>query len=93
MTYIDADGATRRIGLLSITEKPGPCSLVRTVTTAGMSLDTTPSTAGLSLGYRSVTTVQPPSQGTVSFEMGTDGQLVFYERIVPVTPNEHIVCR
>lgn len=93
VTYIDAEGATRRIGFLSITEMPGPCSLVRTVTTAGMSLDTSPSTAGLNLGYRSVTTVQPPSQGAVSFEMGGDGQFVSYERIGPVAPTEHIVCR
>ncbi len=93
ITYVDAAGATRRIGFLSITEKAGPCSLVRTVTTAGMSLDTSPSTAGLNLGYRTVTTVLPPEQGAVSFEMEGDGQLASYEKIGPVTPSEHIVCR
>lgn len=93
ITYVDADGATRRIGLLSITEKTGPCSLVRTVTTAGVSLDTSTSTAGLNLGYRTITTVLPPDEGSVSFEMERDGQLTLYERIGPVTPSEHIVCR
>ena len=93
ITYVDGDGATRRIGLLSITEKAGPCSLVRTVTTAGVNLDTSASSAGLNLGYKTVTTVQPPDDGAVSFEMGRDGQLTSYERIGPVTPGAHIVCR
>lgn len=93
ITYVDADGATRRIGLLSITEKSGRCSLVRTVTTAGVSLDTSPSTAGVNLGYRTVTTVLPPDQGSVSFEMERDGQLTSYERIGSGTPSGHIVCR
>lgn len=92
ITYVDADGATRRIGLLSITEKAGSCSLVRTITTAGISLDTSAANAGLNIGYRSVTTTMAPEQGMVSFDMGQDGQLASYERIGPVLPDGRISC-
>lgn len=93
VTYINADGATRRIGLLSITESPGPCSLMRRVSTAGVNIDTTRSTGGFNLGYKSVTTIQPPREGSESFAIGKDDQLAFYERNDPGSTNRHIVCQ
>lgn len=80
------------MGLLSITEKPGPCSIMRSITTAGVSLDTSSSTAGLSIGYRNVTLTQAPIDGTVAFKMRHDGQLVSYEREDTVLPSGHITC-
>lgn len=92
VTYIDADGGTRRLGFLSITEEPGACSLVRTVTTAGITLDTTSATGGFNLGYKTLKTVQPPSEGAVAFEIGDDEKLVFYERFADADSSTHMVC-
>ena len=93
VTYINEDGATRRIGLLSVTESLGSCSMVQTITTAGVTLDTSPSTAGLSIGYRAITTTRSPDEGSVAFEMRQDSHLVSYDREGPLTPWGRIACR
>jgi hypothetical protein len=79
-SYVDPQGRTRTMGLMSVTETTDSCALVQTVTTAGISLDTTPSTAGLSMGYRSVTTTRAPESARLSFALGRDGQLLAYLR-------------
>lgn len=65
---------------MAISELPGRCSVVRKVSTIGLTVDTTAATRGFQLGYRRIETTLSPVEGAVSFEVDDSGKLLRYQQ-------------
>lgn len=90
ISYVDGDGAFHQIGFLSVTEKPGSCSIVRTVASAGVGLDATP---GILIGYKSTTTTRLSEQGTFTFIVNQEGQVESFEQVGRPESLVNISCK